>query len=123
MRPITLAAVLAVTLVACGDDGATGGSNLESAVVDYSDALLGGDADTGYGLLSARCQETIGPDEFAVADSQIAERYGDASMTSYTEDVDRQVGIVTYRYNDSAIDQEDQPWIRDGGGWRNDECA
>lgn len=123
MRYILSAAALVLTLAACGDDGTTGSSDLEAAVVTYSDALIAGDADTAYDLLSARCQETIGPDEFAVTVSQIADRYGDVSMTSYTEDVDRQLGIVTYRYDDPAIDQEDQRWTSEGGGWRNDECG
>jgi hypothetical protein len=29
---------------------------------------------------------------------------------------------VTYTYADGRIDQTDEPWVRERGGWHNDDC-
>ena len=123
-RLAALAAVLAMS--ACGGGGGGGGdgrAELERSVRAYSEAYLGGDAEAAHALLSERCQERLTLDAFrpSVAGGRAA--YGEAKMTSLSVDeLSGNLARVTYRYDVAAIDQEREPWVREGGGWRQDDC-
>lgn len=103
--------------------GSTGDGSLERAVRSYSAAYLSGDGEAAHDLLSERCRERVPLDEFNPAVAAAPRLYGGAEMTSLT--VDEQSGDlarVTYRYTIRDIDQEKEPWVRENGGWRNDDC-
>ncbi|WP_182347803.1 hypothetical protein [Tomitella gaofuii] len=90
----------------------------------YSDAYLTGDADAGYALLSQRCQHRIGKAEFVVMTAMAVDLYGGAAlpMTSYNVHRSGDLARVTYTYATSDLDQESEPWVREGGHWRQDDC-
>ncbi len=97
---------------------------LRKAVEAYSDAYLAGDADAGYALLSQRCQHRIGKAEFAAMTAMAADVYGGTAlpMTSYTAHRSGDLARVTYTYATSDLDQESEPWVREHGQWRQDDC-
>lgn len=112
--------ITAVFVVAVGCGNGSGG--LEQAVRDYSAAFLGGDAAGAVGMLSDRCRERIGAELPAVVFAA-AQTYGNARITSLS--VDEQSGNlarVTYRYDRPELDQEGEPWVRQGGKWKQDDC-
>ena len=97
-------------------------SDLRQAVTAYSDAFLGGDPGA-YDLLSARCQERIPRDEFEAVVSTAGEQYGSPlEFVTYSEDIADDNARVTYTYSVAQINQADEPWVREGGEWRQDDC-
>jgi hypothetical protein len=44
------------------------------------------------------------------------------SSISVVPIVDGDRASVSYRFNQPAIAQENQPWVREAGGWRRDKC-
>lgn len=96
---------------------------LQQAAQDYSDAYLTGDAEAGYLLLSDRCKERMSESEFSTLVEAAASIYGSAiEFKSFSADVNDEQARVTYTFPDNPeIDQEDEPWV-DEGGWRQDDC-
>lgn len=96
---------------------------LRSAVQAYSDAYLTGHGRAAYALLSARCQKRMTPEEFGTIVSQAGDLYGSAlPMTSFKADVAGGMARVTYTYQASAINQDAEPWVLEGGKWHEDDC-
>jgi hypothetical protein len=95
---------------------------VEDAVRSYSSAYLSGDGQKAYDLLSARCKKVISLSEVKAAATGAAVLYGQAQLISVAPIVDGDRASVTYRFNQPAIDQENQPWVREAGGWRRDKC-
>jgi hypothetical protein len=48
--------------------------------------------------------------------------YGQAKLVSIVRTVDGDHATVTYRFDQPAIDQENQPWSYEAGAWRYDKC-
>lgn len=117
---------LAVLMAACGGGGGVTndeGSQLTKAVQDYSDAYLGGRAEDAHRLLSKRCQARVSSSTLAAATAEAQRLYGSARMTGLTVDrLEGSLARVTYRYDDPAIDQESEPWAKEDGQWRQDDC-
>lgn len=98
-------------------------ASLRSAVESYSSAYLSGDAERARALLSARCQQRISLDELRALATGAKGLYGTAKMTSFEiTTLSGPLARVTYRYDVPAIDQLDEPWARQDGQWRNDDC-
>jgi hypothetical protein len=95
---------------------------VEDAVRSYSSAYLSGDGQKAYELLSARCKKVISLSEIKAAAAGAAVLYGQAQLISVVPIVDGDRASVTYRFNQPAIDQENQSWVREAGGWRRDQC-
>lgn len=96
---------------------------LYQAVKAYSDAYLTGDGETAYNLLSTRCQDTIGKQPFMDEVAAAKSTFGDAMpFKSFNGMADGDQARVTYTYSVAAIDQEEQPWTREDGSWKYDDC-
>ena len=115
------AAVLAavVALAGCGSSSGTS-AGLEQAVRSYSAAFLSGQGVKAAGMLSARCA-VLKPQVVQAAAAAPA-LYGSAKLVSVAPTVDGERGSVTYRFDQPAIDQENQPWVWEDGAWRYDQC-
>lgn len=135
-------------MAACGDDGertagpkapvssgsetpiqepsetADASADLRAAAQAYSNAYLTGDDKAAYSLLSKRCQERTTAADFAEIVAGAADLYGKAiPFTTFKADVSGDMARVTYTYKDvPAIDQEAEPWVREGGKWHEDDC-
>lgn len=122
-RPLG-AVLLALTLAACGSGGTSGEKPaLRRAVQNYSDAYLTGDANTAYALLSKRCQARTTEADFAALVSQAKGLYGTAlPMKTFKVDLNDAQARVTYTYEMAAINQTDEPWVKESGDWHQDDC-
>jgi hypothetical protein len=137
---VSILVVGALLLAACGDDAgddtgtsATGNTSppvtgpeadaLEQAVRAYSAAFLAGDTVAVRALQSARCQEAIPDDGLAAAVAGANAAYADAQIEELRVlTITGDAGRVSYTYSDPVINQTDEPWIREGGAWRMDDC-
>lgn len=96
---------------------------LRAAVQAYSDAFLTGDAEKAYDLLSERCRKRTSPAEFTAIAGAAGQMYGSAlPLETYSAEVSGDLARVTYTYSIKAIDQEAEPWTREGGAWHQDDC-
>jgi hypothetical protein len=135
MRRIVAAFVLTLTLGACSSSGPEEASDvaddtttttmaapsLEAAVRAYTAAFLGGDADAASGHLSDRCRSEAG-DDFALIVASAARTYGDAKITSYSDDIDGPAATATYELDQAELNQTDERWLLVDGAWVNDDC-
>lgn len=99
--------------------------DVEFAVFRYTGAFLSGDGATAHALLSERCQERLSVPEMEEIAGAAANRYeGVSNYDDITVDTfDGQSARVTYRFEGAPeLDQEREPWVLEGGDWRNDEC-
>lgn len=119
---------MAVLLAACGGGKAVAPAGderpaLTQAVRAYSDAYLGGRADIAHGLLTERCQERVTLPMLVTATAEAKRLYGGAHMTMLDVDqIEGSLARVTYRYDVPAIDQQSEPWAKENGHWRQDDC-
>jgi hypothetical protein len=96
---------------------------LKAAVVAYSDAFLTGDSDSAYAIFSKRCKDRMDEAEFAGIVAQAKNLYGSAlPLKSLEAQISGDLARVTYTYEVSGIDQDSEPWVREGGRWRQDDC-
>ncbi|GAA2178852.1 hypothetical protein GCM10009785_03170 [Brooklawnia cerclae] len=96
---------------------------LRTAAQTYSDAYLTGDGDSAYSLLSARCQARIEISEFASMVDMAKSMYGSAlPFTSFSADISGDMARVTYTFSVQAINQTDEPWVKEEGTWHEDDC-
>lgn len=123
-----LAAVAMVGLVACGGGGSGGApvderARLEESVRSYSAAYLGGRPESAYALLSARCRDRLSLAELTAATTAAQRLYGGARMTALeVETLEGSLARVTYHYDNPALDQQAEPWTKEDGQWRQDDC-
>lgn len=127
MKRLLVVLALIALATACGgndDGGESADSGLKKAVTAYSDAFLTGDADTAHALMSKRCQARLPLDEFGTVVASAAQQYGDAlDLDTFKASEDGDRATVTYTYADSPeLGQTDEPWVREDGGWRTDDC-
>ena len=95
---------------------------LEDAVRAYTEAFLGGDSDASYALLSERCHGEEASADWKDIVDQAHALYGDATITSYTDDVNGNIATATYELSDPTLNQTNERWLIEGGRWVNDEC-
>lgn len=130
MKIRVLGTVLVLLLpVACGDDGPQAidspeATEVEEAVRAYSVAFLTADAEAAHEGLSERCREVLSVEQLEPIVDGAAEAFGGAEVTSVAvSEVSGDDAVVTYSYEDAPdIDRNDQPWVREDGDWRNDDC-
>jgi hypothetical protein len=143
---ITLAAALLLPLTACSsssdDAGAPASSSpaaeqkpsttptpadaaeLTAAVQAYTAAYFKGDTDQAYDALSKRCQSKVTPEAYGAVVKKFAADYGpDHPATDVQADVSGELARVTYKVKGlPKLDQQAQPWAREGGAWKYDAC-
>lgn len=96
---------------------------LRRAVNAYSVAYLSGDAGGAYSLLSMRCQARITQAQMTTATTAAKATYGQQPIKSLRVDaLAGDLARVTYTYSVPAINQSKEPWVREGGQWREDDC-
>ena len=140
-RSVGLALIAAVLVLAgCGDDGgsetsssATGATSppvtgpdseaVQTAVRAYSAAFLAGDVPAARALLSVRCQGRLAEADYTNILTAAAKEYGDAQIESLNViSLAGDSARVTYTYDETAINQTDEPWVREAGAWHQDDC-
>lgn len=141
---IVAAGLLALTACSSGkDDGASAsdsgpadaeqtvavpeeheGDDLEAAAAVYTSAYFAADTDTAYGMLSARCREETGADEYAAVLKRAKADHGpDHPATDVRAEVSGKLGRVSYKVQGlPEFDQRAQPWALEDGAWKYDAC-
>lgn len=103
---------------------------LRSAVRTYSRAVLSGEGES-WDMLSARCRGKVSKNEMNTASGLLSMAFEDEEPSfAVIEDDNGKVltdnlpdrVMVTYGYNQHALDQSREPWVRESGSWKNDEC-
>ena len=129
MKVALLAAIaVAMVAVACSDSGsqeppASGETEqLRAAVQAYSDAFLTGDS-AAYGMLSERCRNRRSADQFGIVLAGAKSLYGSTiPARSFDAEISGNLARATYTYDISAINQSAEPWVRENGEWKQDDC-
>lgn len=97
-------------------------AELKQAVQAYSDGFLSGNAKT-YEMFSKRCQDRTNKNEFLGILMGAKSTYGSAlPLETFDADISDDMARVTYTYSLAAINQAAEPWIREGGEWKQDDC-
>lgn len=95
---------------------------LRDAVEAYSDAFLTGDA-SAYEILSPRCRDRFSADQFEVLLDTAKSLYGSALVIrSFSAEVSGALARATYTYDVSVINQSAEPWTREAGESKQDDC-
>jgi hypothetical protein len=114
------------TAAAGGGSGKSAGGSeaqLKAAVQAYSDAFLSGEGTKAYNLLSERCRKRTSLSEFTGIVTAAKQMYGSAlPLKTYEAEVSGNLARVTYTYPIRAINQDREPWTREGGSWHQDDC-
>jgi hypothetical protein len=96
---------------------------LRTAVQAYSDAYLTGMSPTAYALLSARCRKRMSNSAFYALTSAAESTYGSAlPIRSFGAEVSGDLARLTCTYDLKAINQDAEPWVREDGKWKEDDC-
>nr|WP_145492677.1 MULTISPECIES: hypothetical protein [Streptomyces] len=140
MRPASVAVTLAAVFLlatACSGTDASGRhaarpalspaakptAELEAAVRAYSQANFAPDVDTAYGMLSRRCAAVVSRDVLGRLLDAAAASYGHPALRTVTIDRIRGTSAqVSYTYDDPALSQTGQDWLRENGRWKADMC-
>lgn len=97
-------------------------ADLKSAVTSYSDAFLTGDI-AAYDLLSKRCRDRTSRNYFLGILIGAEDAYGSAlPIKTFKADIQGTLARVTYKYDVVAINQDSEPWVKENGAWKNDDC-
>lgn len=96
---------------------------IRSAAQKYSDAYLTGDAKTAYAILSARCKKRLSKSQFARLVNYAESMYGSKlPFKTFSAKVYGDMARVTYTFSVKAINQTREPWVKESGHWREDDC-
>jgi hypothetical protein len=116
-------AVLVAVVLAVGCSSSSGSADaLEQAVRSYSAAFLSRQGEKAAGMLSARCSTPALHAQIVQASAAAPALYGQARLVAVQPTIDGDHAKVTYRFDQPAIDQENQPWAWENGAWRYDQC-
>jgi hypothetical protein len=134
---VAIAAAL-LTITACSSDTSkpaaaqpadaatttdTAAADLEQAVRDYTAAYFKPDPDTGYAMLSERCQADINQTFYTAQLEQASKDYGQLNVETVTVDqISGDLARVSYGMGLPILDQKSQPWVNEAGAWRFDAC-
>ncbi|MFI8194281.1 hypothetical protein ACIF8T_37070 [Streptomyces sp. NPDC085946] len=99
-------------------------ADLEAAVKAYTDAYFAAEAGTAHRMLSERCKKEINPLVYGTVLKQAKKDYGpDHPATDVRAEVSGDLARVSYKVKGlPKLDQERQPWAREGGTWKYDAC-
>jgi hypothetical protein len=97
-------------------------AELEAAVRAYSAAFLSGRIEA-YELLSERCKQRMPRAGFLEVLAAASQLYGPQEIVSLKVDqIAGDLARVTSTYANSELDQRSEPWVRENGVWRVDDC-
>ena len=112
------------------DSSSTGGArssnraheDLQAAVASYSDAFLTGDPQT-YALLTERCRDRVTAEQFQLILDQAKILYGSPlTIKTFNAETAGNLARVTYTYELAALNQTSEPWAKEDGDWKQDDC-
>lgn len=116
-------ALATLLLVSCSDDSGDAEADIRAAAQSYSDAFLTGDSEAAFDLLSERCQERHGEAGFTAIVELAATQYGVAlPFDTFAAEVNDDQARATYTFPDASINQDSEPWVMEGGEWKEDDC-
>jgi hypothetical protein len=96
---------------------------LAQAVRAYSAAYFATDATKAHGLMSKRCQDEAPIELYGPMVKATVETYGKHEIKTVAVDqLSGDMARVTYTYPVPTLTQKQQPWVREGGKWRYDDC-
>jgi len=97
---------------------------VKKGVISYSNAYLGGHGNDAYNLLSSRCAARITVNEMIGLALAANQAYGNLTPTKITVEIlSAGKAVTSYSYpTASSINQQDQSWLYEQGGWRYDGC-
>src|SRR4029079_16094615 len=102
---------------------ATDADELRVNVQTYSDAYLTGQPIAAYRLLSKRCKDRMSLSYFTGLVTAAKQQYGSAlAFKTYSAEISGDLARVTYTYDVAAINQENEPWVKENGDWHEDDC-
>jgi hypothetical protein len=97
--------------------------DLRVAVQTYSNGFLGGDPTVAYDYFSERCKEKVSLSYFTGIVMAAKVTYGSVlPIMSYDAQVSGDLARVTYTFEVSALNQDAEPWVREAGLWKTDDC-
>ena len=97
--------------------------DLRVAVQTYSDGFLGGDPTLAYDYFSGRCKEKVSLSYFTGIVMAAKVTYGSVlPIMSYDAHVSGDLARVTYTFEVPALNQDAEPWVREAGLWKTDDC-
>lgn len=100
-----------------------GQEELRQAVVAYSDAFLDAKPTVAYDLFSARCKDRVTLSEFTGMLTAAKQMYGKAMpLKTFDAQVSGDLARVSYTYDVPALNQTKEPWVREDGKWKQDDC-
>ncbi|WP_157743024.1 hypothetical protein [Micromonospora coriariae] len=100
-----------------------GQEELRQAVLAYSDAFLDAKPTVAYDLFSARCKDRVTLSEFTGMLTAAKQMYGKAMpLKSFDAQISGDLARVTYTYDVPALNQTKEPWVREDGKWKQDDC-
>ena len=96
---------------------------LETAVRRYAETSFSGDAKGAYELLSDRCKEMVPFAEFRRETADSMRMYRGTKVINYTEGSrEGSRAKISVTLSRPEINQDFEPWVRDPGGWHEDDC-
>ncbi len=96
---------------------------LREAVQGYSDAFLNAEPVEAYEYFSMRCAEQTSLSYFTGIVTAAKELYGASlPIKDYDAEVAGDLARVTYTYDVPALSQTREPWSREDGAWKLDDC-
>jgi hypothetical protein len=148
VRTLTLICSVALSLTACAGSGEAetalpdsttasetatadadassdpaGEGALREAVQGYSDAFLNAEPIEAYEYFSMRCAEQTSLSYFTGIVTAAKELYGASlPIKDYDAEVAGNLARVTYTYDVPALSQTREPWSREDGAWKLDDC-
>ena len=98
-------------------------AELKAAVQAYSDAFLTGKPLASYALLSQRCRARMSLSHWTGLITAAKAQYGTAlPIKSFHADISGDLARATYTYDVAAINQDAEPWVKEAGHWKEDDC-
>ncbi|WP_328839028.1 hypothetical protein [Streptomyces europaeiscabiei] len=98
-------------------------AGLEAAVREYTAAYFANKPDSTYGMLSARCKERITRAGMAALTERAVGDYGAQDVKRFeVDEMSGDVARVSYGVGMPKFDQKQEPWTREAGVWRYDDC-
>ena len=116
----TLLVIAVVTIGACGASEKR--PDLRSSVEAYSAAYLSGDGATAYQLLTTRCRASTQLSELAAMTETAQRMNGNVQIETFSAAEDGDHATATYTFAVPALNQTDEPWLRESGAWHNNDC-
>lgn len=129
-RPILIVVCLVIAvclIIAAGGCTASSSNSSASELEDDSRAFisdfLSGKGEAVYARWSERCKRTQPLDAVKAVVDRTPALYGNARLHELKATVDGNKGKVTQRFDTTALDEVDEPWVFENDEWHWDDCG